>query len=576
MLQKLLIKNIALIDYAEIPFSNGLNVLSGETGAGKSVILESLNFVLGAKADKTLIRSGQNECSVVAEFNVENNEAIYDVYNELDFEQDDLLIISRKFTIDGKSSIKINGNSVTVSMLKKFTSLLVDVHGQSEHFNLLKTSNQLSLLDSFGGKQIVDIKNTLSIEYTNYKDILSKLDTLGGDESQRLIRLDVLNYQINEITNANLKDGEEENLILIKQKLINQEKIVTALRSIYDCISSDGGVEDILSNARKTLSSISSFDNEYSELYDRLENVFAEVNDIADSSSSILDNFEESEYNLEQVEDRLALIKSLKNKYGDSIVKINEFLDNALAEKNKLENFAELFEKLTIDKSKIEKSLYSIYNDLSDKRREYAKIFEKNIVCELKELGMKNAEFKINFSEKPELNDCKFNSSNGFDNIEFLFSANLGEPLKNLSMVISGGEMSRFMLSIKAQTSKFNNISTFIFDEIDAGISGNIAKVVAEKFAKISRYTQIIAISHLPQISAMADNNLLIEKTEDSTKTTTSVKALSFEQKIDEIIRLVGGDKNSLSAKEHAKELLSNCANTKEKLNSLICQETIN
>lgn len=569
MLQKLSIKNIALIDYAEIPFSNGLNVLSGETGAGKSVILESLNFVLGAKADKTLIRSGQNDCSVVAEFNVENNNAIYDIYNELDFEQEDLLIISRKFTIDGKSSIKINGNSATVSMLKKFTSLLVDVHGQSEHFNLLKTANQLSLLDSFGGQTILDIKNSLSLEYAEYKEILNKLETLGGDESQRLIRLDVLDYQINEITNANLQDDEEENLISIKQKLINQEKIVTALRGVCDCITSDGGVEDILSNARKILSSIASFDNEYSELYDRLENVFAEINDIADNSNNILDNFEESEYSLDQVDERLSLIKSLKNKYGDSISKINEFLESAVAEKEKLENFAQIFEELTIEKLTKEKKIYKLYENLSNKRFEFAQIFEKNIICELKELGMKSANFKINFSEKPDFNDCKFNSSNGFDNIEFLFSANLGEPLKNLSMVISGGEMSRFMLSIKAQTSKFNDISTFIFDEIDAGISGNIAKIVAEKFAKISRYTQIIAISHLPQISAMADNNLLIEKTEDVAKTTTSVKTLSFEQKIDEIIRLVGGDKNSLSAKEHAKELLSNCAKTKEKLNNL-------
>ena len=451
-------------------------------------------------------------------------------------------------------------------MIKKFTSLLVDVHGQSEHFNLLKTANQLALLDSFCGQSLIEIKAKLNKEYSNYKDILGKLNTLGGDESQRLIRLDVLDYQIKEITNANLQDDEEDNLISIKHKLLNQEKILTALRSVYDSISSDGGVEDILSNARKILSSISTYDNEYSQLYDRLENVFAEINDIADNSSAILDNFEESEYNIDQVEERLALIKSLKNKYGDSISKINEFLENAITEKDKLENFSELFENLTLEKTKLEKVIYSIYNDLSDKRQECAKVFEGNIVQELQELGMKSAKFNINFSEKPDFNDCKFNSSNGFDNIEFLFSANLGEPLKNLSMVISGGEMSRFMLAIKAQTSKFNDVSTFIFDEIDAGISGNIAKIVAEKFAKISCFTQVIAISHLPQISAMADNNLLIEKTEDGTKTTTYVKSLIYEQKIDEIIRLVGGDKDSLSAKEHAKELLFNCDKTKEKL----------
>lgn len=569
MLQKLLIKNIALIDYAEIPFFNGLNVLSGETGAGKSVILESLNFVLGAKADKTLIRNGQNECSVIAEFNVENNSGIKEICEELDFEQEDLLIISRKFTIDGKSSIKINGNSATVSMLRKFTSLLVDVHGQSEHFNLLKTANQLALLDSFGGQVLAEIKTKLTDEYSKYKNILTKLNELGGDESQRLIKLDVLNYQINEITNANLQNDEEENLISIKHKLINQEKILGSLRGVYDCISADGGAQDILSNARKMLSSISNFDKEYSELYDRLENVFAEINDIADNSSNILDNFDESEYNIDQVEERLTLIKSLKNKYGDSVVKINVFLENAIAEKEKIENYAQLFEDLNLEKTKLENVIYNLYYELSDKRREHARIFEENIVKELQELGMKSARFETHFTEKPEIENCKFNTSNGFDNIEFMFSANLGEPLKNLSMVISGGEMSRFMLAIKAQTSKFNDVSTFIFDEIDAGISGNIAKIVAEKFAKISMHTQIIAISHLPQISAMADNNLLIEKTEDGTKTTTSVKTLTYEQKINEIIRLVGGDKNSLSAKEHAKELLLNCSKTKEKLKNI-------
>ncbi len=564
MLQKLTIKNIALIDSVEIPFSKGLNVLSGETGAGKSVIIDSLNFVLGAKADKTLIRTGQTECSVVAEFDVCDNQTINAVYQELDFENEDILIISRKFTIDGKSSIKINGNTATVSMLRKFTSALVDVHGQSEHFNLLKVSNQLALLDKFGTDNLLELKKALKNEYSNYKAILEQLDNFGGDESQRLIRLDVLNYQINEITSANLQEDEEENLLLIKEKLNNQEKIMTALQCVNQGIGSEGGVEDVLGNILRTLSTISEFDSQYSELYNNLENVFSEINDIQSTSSSLIDDFEVSEYNPYQIEDRLEVIKNLKSKYGGSFEQINIFLDNAIEEKDKLENFSEKIAMLENQKEKSKKLLFDLYNKISDIRKQVASNFENNVVQELHSLGMPKAKFVISFENIPTFEQCKFDSSNGFDSVEFMFSANLGEPLKPLSMVISGGEMSRFMLSIKAQTSKHDEISTFIFDEIDAGISGNVAKIVAEKFAKIAVNTQIIAITHLPQISAMADNNLLIEKHETDIKTTTSVKVLDKNDKVQEIVRLVGGNSDSEIAVSHANEVI-NWANSFKK-----------
>lgn len=564
MLQKLTIKNIALIDSVEIPFSKGLNVLSGETGAGKSVIIDSLNFVLGAKADKTLIRTGQTECSVVAEFDVCDNQTINAVYQELDFENEDILIISRKFTIDGKSSIKINGNTATVSMLRKFTSALVDVHGQSEHFNLLKVSNQLALLDKFGTDNLLGLKKALKNEYSNYKAILEQLDNFGGDESQRLIRLDVLNYQINEITSANLQEDEEENLLLIKEKLNNQEKIMTALQCVNQGIGSEGGVEDVLGNILRTLSTISEFDSQYSELYNNLENVFSEINDIQSTSSSLIDDFEVSEYNPYQIEDRLEVIKNLKSKYGGSFEQINIFLDNAIEEKDKLENFSEKIAMLENQKEKSKKLLFDLYNKISDIRKQVASNFENNVVQELHSLGMPKAKFVISFENIPTFEQCKFDSSNGFDSVEFMFSANLGEPLKPLSMVISGGEMSRFMLSIKAQTSKHDEISTFIFDEIDAGISGNVAKIVAEKFAKIAVNTQIIAITHLPQISAMADNNLLIEKHETDIKTTTSVKVLDKNDKVQEIVRLVGGNSDSEISVSHANEVI-NWANSFKK-----------
>ncbi len=566
MLQKLCIKNIALIENAEISFTDGLNVLSGETGSGKSVILESINFVLGAKADKSLIRNGEKECSVTAEFDVSNNAKIKLVCDDFDFEYEDLLVISRKFNTDGKSNIRINGNPVTVGMLKKFTSNLVDVHGQSEHFYLLNESNQLDLIDKLGGNDNFVVKTKLKVAFDEYKKILSMIDELGGDDNQRLIKIDILNYQINEIKNADVKEGEEEELLDLRQKLQHQEKIISALESIKSAINGDGGVGDILSNASRISLGIASFGDEFAALTDKLSAVSSEIDDICDNINNLLDGFDCVEFDADYVEDRLDLIKTIKRKYGKDYSGIIGFLHNALVEKEKLENFNEESEKLVIEKSKKERVIYNLYEELDLLRKKTAADFSAKVEREFKELGMANGQLFVEFSEFPKLEDCKFTSSNGIDNVSFMFSANLGEQAKPLSHIISGGEMSRFMLAIKVQTSKCNDISTFIFDEIDAGISGAIAKIVAEKFAKIALNTQIIAVSHLPQISAMADTNLLISKSESSGRTVTKVKMLTYQEKINEIIRLVGGDSDSLSAKEHAIELIEKATKYKKDL----------
>ncbi len=566
MLQKLSIKNIALIKNAEINFSSGLNVLSGETGSGKSVIIEALNFVLGAKAEKTLIRSGETECFVQAVFDVCENNLIAELFTEFDFEVEDELIIQRKFNIDGKSTIKINGNSATVGMLKKFTSKLVDVHGQSEHFYLLKTSNQLDLIDKFGGLEISQVKKEINELYENYKRVINDLNNLGGDEQNRETRLEILNHQINEILNADLKDGEEENLNELKKKINNQEYILKALNVVKDAISSENSAGDIVNYASKSIGSIADFSADYSELYDRLSAVYSELVDISDSASNLIDSFDFENTNIDYVENRLDLISSLKRKYGHSLDEINEYYINALIEKERLENFNEFAQNLLRKKSEEETELFNKYLILSEFRKKYSSIFASRIEDELKELGMNKARFEVNIESVSDFNSCPFNSANGVDKLEFMFSANHGEPLKPLSNVISGGEMSRFMLSIKAQTVKFNDICTFIFDEIDAGLSGKTAKIVAEKFAKLSKSAQIIAISHLPQISAMADNNLLISKSESEDTTNTFVNNLSIDEKINEIIRLVGGDSNSESAILLAKELIDGANKFKNNL----------
>ncbi|MBE5734156.1 MAG: DNA repair protein RecN [Clostridiales bacterium] len=557
MLQTLLIKNVALIDCAEINFSNGLNVLSGETGAGKSVIIESLNFVLGAKADKSMIRTGESECYVRAEFFIDDIDFLADFFEQLEIECEQTLIISRKFNLDGRSTIKVNGVSVTVGMLKQLTSHLVDVHGQSEHFYLLNTSNQLKLIDKVGGKDISEIKFRIAHAFKEYKDVVSELNKLGGDETQRIMRLDILNYQINEIQACDLKENEEDELLEIKQKLNSYEKIANALNGVKNSIKDEGGVVDILSNTMRLLSNITSLGKEYSDLDERLTAVYSELDDLGDCASNLLEDFDFSEYDADKIENRLDKIKNIKKKYGSNYSEIYSFLENALAEKEKLENFNELASSLISKKEKLENDLYEKYLILSQKRKESANGFAKAVLTELVQLGMPKAKFEVNFSDFPNKSDCQFNSASGVDSIEFLFSANMGEPLKPLSMVISGGEMSRFMLSIKTQTAKYNEIKTFIFDEIDAGISGFTARVVAQKFVDVSKNVQIIAISHLPQISAMADNNLLILKQEAGEKTITTVKTLSEEEKVLEVMRLIGGENSSLTAKEHAKELIT-------------------
>lgn len=566
MLKTLTIKNVALIEYANIDFKSGLNVLSGETGSGKSVILESLNFVLGAKADKTLIKSGETECVVKAIFAIDNALDVKKILNEFDIESEDDLIIVRKFTIDGKSNVKINGETVTISMLKQITSHLVDVHGQSEHFHLLKTSNQLKLIDKFGAEEILPKINIIKELYQKYNNVCSELDKLGGEESQRLIKIDILNYQIDEIEKLDLKEGEEEELLEIKSKLEYQDKICTALNCVKTTVLEEGGISDILGNALRALSTISNLSQDFSTLEERLSSAFSEIDDIAETAGNMIDDFDFSEYNVDSIENRLESIKSLKKKYGENFEQIQEFLSRANIERERLINFNELAENLLKEKNKLENALYVNYSELHCLRKNFSKIFSKNVLDELTGLGMPNASFEVIFQDFPPREECKFNSSNGIDVLEFNFSANLGEPLKPLSNVISGGEMSRFMLAVKTQTAKFNDIATFIFDEIDAGISGNVARVVAEKFAKISKTVQIIAISHLPQISSMADNNLLITKKESCEKTVTEVTTLNFNDKVKEITRLIGGDLNSISAKAHAEELISSADEFKSKL----------
>ncbi len=554
MLERLVINNIALIQSADIEFDAKLNILSGETGSGKSVILDSLNFVLGSKADKNMIRYGSEQASVRAEFTVPADSAAVRALSELDIDTDGHIIISRKYSQDGKGSIKLNGNTVTAGMLRSVSQHLVDVYGQSEHFALLSESNQLSVIDGLCGKSAAVIKEEIAGLISGKKECAKKLRQIGGDPTERARRIDLLDYQIKEIDAAALSVGEDDALIARRKIIDNTERIASALGGCAQYIGGDGGCLDGVASARRLMHGISEFGEDYASVSDRLDALAAEMQDISDTLSDLTDGLEFDEAEARAVEDRLDLIRSLKKKYGPSVEDVLAFRDRAAEEYGVLADSDELAEKLNADMAALDEKIYRECVRLTEMRKAASEKFCKEVVAELKSLNISGARFEVYF-ENYSRQSANLDSPDGSDRIQFMFSANAGEPLKPLNKVISGGELSRFMLAIKTVLKELNGISTYIFDEIDAGISGLTAKSVAQKFVKIAESTQIIAVSHLPQICAAGDRNFLISKSERDGSTLTSVTRLDREGKIAEIIRLTGGG-DSVAARKHSEELI--------------------
>lgn len=555
MLNRLYVKNIALIQEANIEFDKKFNVLSGETGSGKSIILDSINFVLGSKADKNLIRYGADEAFVRAEFTVEPDSAAIAELEEMDIECDGTIVISRKYSHEGKGSIKINGNSVSVSMLRKVTAHLVDVHGQSEHFYLLNEKNQLSLIDGLCKSELKSVKAELSDLITKKRAIRRQIDELGGDEQERARKLDLLDYQIKEIESAEIRVGEYEELLARKKVMDNLEKIALALSEVRSILSDDNGCTDLLSSASRIMSSVSGYGDEYSSISDRIENISVEAEDISQTISDLSDGLSFDEGQAQYIEERLTLLKNLMRKYGNSEEAVLSYFEDASRQYEALSDAAENIERLQKSAIFTDDKIYDCCRKLSEMRKSACESFTRQVVAELKSLNIPNAKFEVEFAPF-DRQTARLSDTNGSDDVSFMFSANKGEPLKPLSKIISGGEMSRFMLSVKTQLKDINGISTYIFDEIDAGISGVTARAVAEKFVAISHNTQIIAVSHLPQVCAAASCQFLISKTDDGRTTVTNIRRLNHEERMQEIVRLTGSQPSE-AAKKHANELLA-------------------
>jgi len=506
MLKSLKIQNVALIPQVEIEFGSGFNVLTGETGAGKSIVLGSLNFILGEKLGKAMIRSGETRCFVEAVFSND-------------------LVLSRTLKLDGKSECRINGVIVTTSELQGIASELVNIHGQHDTEALLSVKNHISILDQFGQIQISEYRK----EYDELKELERKLKSFGGDESERERQMDLLKFQINEIESVNLREGEDDELAELKVRMNNHEKIVQSLTQAVSHFDTEA-----VRSGLAALGPVSGLDSKLEKIYQDAKSVKIGLDYVLDDAQSYLDEMEFDESEFLRVDQRLDQIKSLKRKYGSSIVEIVAFAEQ---QKLGLKHLIESEKELENTKNAIQAKLCLLGEcgeKLSEKRKEAARVLEHEILLQLGDLGMQSASFSVSFSR---VKDNKL-KSDGIDEIEFLFSANAGEPLRPLARIISGGEMSRFMLGLKCLVASSNQ--TLVFDEIDTGVGGRIAVKLAEKIAQLGKRTQVICVTHLHQVAVNADTHFLIEKREDGARTTTTVLPLGKDARAGELVRMRG------------------------------------
>ena len=561
MLLNLHVKNLALIEEVDVDFEKGLIVLTGETGAGKSLILGSVNIALGNKASKDMIRKGTDYSLVELTFSVSETCAKqlkkYDIY----MEEDNIVTVTRKIS-EGRSISKINGETVNIKTLKNVMSLLIDIHGQHDHQSLLYTKNHLDILDKFAKDSILELKEKIKEEYSKYTKLIKKLEEFNIDEGQKAREIEFAEYEVNEIESANLKPEEDVQVEEEFKKLSNSKEIVSALSEIYNALSYEtaGGLGDIINKAVMDINSIKGMDEKISqfqtELYD-IDNLCREL------TSQIYDYNSGMDFNPEyvrEVEERLDVINHLKLKYGNSIEEILRYKEEKEEYLEKLKNMTDEMESVKNQISELEGTLNNLCTKLSEQRKKAAKELEVLVKQALVDLNFIAVEFEIQITRKESIGE------NGFDNVEFMISTNPGESVKPLVKVASGGELSRIMLAIKSILATEDDIDTLIFDEIDTGISGQTAMKVAEKMAKISRNHQVICISHLSQIAAMADSHYLIKKTADENSTTTSIKKLTRQQSIEELVRINGGSGITEAGFIHATEMKDMADRTKSNL----------
>ena len=561
MLINLHVKNLALIKEADVDFSKGLIVLTGETGAGKSLLLGSVNIALGNKVSKDIIRTGAQFALVELTFQVDEVCASKLKQMDIFMEEGNIITVSRKIS-ESRSVSKINGETVNVNVLKKVMGMLVDIHGQHEHQSLLYVSNHLNILDKYAKKEMADILKGLSAEYGNYTELKSRLSSYNIDEAQRMREIEFSMYEVNEIENANLIPGEDEELEEQYKKLSNSENIVETLSSVYGLIGYDSmqSAGELISKATQEISSISNFDEKINGFKETLFDIDSVCRDLSAEISDYTGELEYDPREVSRIGERLDTINHLKLKYGKTIDDILQYQDKKQSYLDELNNYSEKIDQIKGLITESREKLQVLSERASKIRKTAAKELQNSITDALKDLNFLSVDFKINITKKDKITD------KGFDNVEFMISTNPGEPVRPLAKVASGGELSRIMLAIKSLLAGEDEIETLIFDEIDTGISGKTASMVAEKLAKISANHQVICISHLSQIAAMADSHYLIKKDMEDNSTATNIVKLTREESIKEIVRINGDGTMTDAAIAHAIEMKDMADRTKSNL----------
>ncbi|MCI6499158.1 MAG: DNA repair protein RecN [Lachnospiraceae bacterium] len=550
MLLNVSVKNLALIKESDIYFKDGMNILSGETGAGKSIIIGSINIALGGKVNKEMVRSGEDYAMVELVFKVDRESTRKKLEDAGVTLEDGEVIVTRKI-VNGRSITKVNGETFPVSALRDITALLIDIHGQHDHQSLLKVDKHIGILDEFAAAEISDVKNDVLKAYNAYVDAKNELEMFDMDEEQRIRECEFYNFEINEITDADLTIGEDNDIEESFKKVANMKKILESVSVVHNVMNGDTGenVLDMLGRAVSEMASVSDYDDSLKDIYNQLVSIEDLCISVSRDVSEYADSSEFDEERAKELEERLDLINHLKLKYGNTIEKILEYRDEKQQKLELLENYDIKKKQAQQKLDETEKILDKKCEKLSNLRKKYAVEFEKRVVETLEDLNFLQVKFKVDFKKSGTY------SANGNDKAEFMISTNPGEPLMPLAKIASGGELSRIMLGIKTIMAGQDDIDTLIFDEIDTGISGRTAQKVAEQMKLLSKKHQIICITHLPQIAAMADNHLKIEKISEGNETSTKIYPLDEEKSVEELARMLGGAEITETVMQNAREM---------------------
>lgn len=548
MLRLLHIENIAVIERAEISFDKGFNILTGETGAGKSIVIDAISAILGERAYRDMIRTGATKASVQAIF---SDVPRLSWFEENGVEHDGELVIHREIFLDGKNICRVNGVLVNVTVLRKLGVQLINIHGQHDSASLFDEENHLHFLDSFADNE--SLRQSYSEKYRTVSDLRHQIQRMTMDEGEKLRRMETLRYQIEEISRASLTVGEDEELEQRRKLLQNAEKLSDGIEEATACLyggDDTDGAASLLAQAHRSLGKLSRYTDSYQALHSRVEDLMYQVQDVAEEVRDALGDLSYSADELEQIEARLDVIHRLRRKYGACCADILAYLENAKAELDQIEFADDHLERLKIKLKKAEREAWDAALTLRNNRKAAAEAMSARILTELSQLDMPRVQFQCHFEEL-EL------TANGADTIAFYMSANAGEALKPMSKVASGGELARIMLAMKNVLAERDQVATLIFDEVDTGVSGRAAQRVAEKLKAVAAHKQVLCVTHLPQLAALADTHLLIAKEERQGRTYTSVTPLNFEGRKRELARIIGGANITETTLKSAEEMLS-------------------